>query len=113
MSIGQFNVRITIKPFASAVQDEGGGLTASDDDSYSMWAQVEDDRSGFPFTGEEQQIWNYDYRFRVRYEKTRIIKSNYFVEFDNKTLKINSVSFKEEGKRRYSILRCSTTDNNV
>lgn len=109
--IGKLNRRITIKTSTNE-QDEGGGLVAIETDSYEMWAQVEE-RSGIATIGFEQQVWNYDYRITVRYEKTRIIKSNQTIEFDGKTLSINSVSFQDEGKRRYTILRCSTTDNNV
>lgn len=109
--IGELNRRVTIKTSTYEV-DEGGGPSAVETDSYTLWAKVEE-RSGIATTGFEQQAWNYDYRITVRYEKTRVIKSNQTISFDGKTLAVNSVSFQDEGKRRYTILRCSTTDNNV
>lgn len=109
--IGLLNRRITIKT-STYVQDAGGGISADETDSYSMWAQVEE-RSGFPVISEGQQVWRYDYKIKVRYERTRIIRSNQTIEFDDKTLSVNSVGFQNEGKRKYAILRCSATDNNI
>lgn len=109
--IGTLNRRITINT-STYLQDAGGGISADEIGDYDMWAKVEE-RNGFPVTGQQQQVWNYDYRITVRYERTRIIKSNQTIAFDGKTLAVNSVSFQSEGKRNYAILRCSTTDNNV
>ena len=109
--IGKLNRRVTIKTLTSD-QDAGGGLSAVDGVSYSMWAQVED-RNGFTVTGENQKVWNYDYKITVRYERSRIKKSNQIVEYDGKSLAIGSISFENEGNMKYAILRCSATDNNV
>ena len=109
--IGKLNRRITIKTLDTD-QDEGGGISAVETDSYTMWAQVED-RNGIPVTTEGQKIWNYDYKITVRYERSRIKKSNQIVEYDGKSLAIGSISFENEGNRKYAILRCSATDNNV
>lgn len=109
--IGELNRRITIKT-STTIQDAGGGSSLDETDSYTMWAKV-DDRNGFPVTTQEQQVWNYDYKITVRHERSRVIKSNQTISFDGKTLAINSVSFENEGKRRYTILRCSTVDENV
>ena len=111
IEIGEFNRIITINT-STTNQDAGGGLSADETDSYTMRAKVED-RNGFPVTTQEQQVWNYDYKITVRHERTRVIKSNQTISFDDKTLAINSVSFENEGKRRYAILRCTTIDNNV
>ncbi len=111
IEIGQLNRRIDIKS-NDYNQDAGGGVSAEEVDSYTLWAKVEE-RNGIPTFGYEQQIWNYDYRITVRYEKSRIIKSNQTVGFDGKTLSVNSVSFEKEGKRWYTVLRCTTIDNNV
>ena len=109
--IGELNRRITIKT-TTYDQDAGGGISADETESYILWAKVEE-RSGVANSSNEQQIWNYDYRITVRYEKSRIIKSNQTIGFDGKTLSVNSVSFEKEGKRWYTILRCATTDTNI
>jgi SPP1 family predicted phage head-tail adaptor len=109
--IGELNRRITIKT-STYDQDAGGGISADETGSHIFWAKVEE-RNGFPISGNEQQVWNYDYRITVRYEKSRVIKSNQTIDFDGKTLSVNSVSFEKEGKRWYTILRCATTDNNI
>lgn len=109
--IGELNRRVILKSWGSQ-QDTGGGAIATLLNMYTLWANVQA-RSGQPYTGEQQQIWNYDYKVKVRYEKSRIIKSNVTVDYDNKRLCINSISFEDEGNRKYCVLRCSTTDVNI
>lgn len=109
--IGELNRRVTVKSWTTA-QDSGGGLSAVQLRSYSIWAKVEA-RSGQPFTSEEQQVWNYDYKITFRYERSRIVGSNFTVDYDSKRLRINSISFSEEGNRKYCLCRCSTIDSSV
>ncbi len=110
MSIGELNRKITIKSW-TATTDAGGGLTAVQASSYTMWANVQD-RDGIQIT-QGQAVWKYDYKVKVRYEASRKIGSNYTIDYDSKRLKINSVSFKTEGKRKYAILRCEAMDSAV
>ena len=49
----------------------------------------------------------------MRYEASREIKSNMTVLYDGKKLKIESVSFDEEGRVKFQVLRCSAIDNDV
>lgn len=109
--IGELNRRITFKSWGSS-KDEGGGPIPVLLLSYTIWAKVED-RSGYLYTGEQQAQWNYDYKITFRYEKSRVVKSNYTIDYDNKRLSINSVSFENEGTRKYAVARCSTTDVNI
>lgn len=108
---GQLNRRVTIKSWDYA-QDNAGGSYSIEQDSYTMWAKVEA-RSGTMFTGQEQALWNYDYKVTLRYEASRVIKSNYTIDYDGKRMVINAVSFLEEGHRKYCIARCSTTDQDI
>ena len=110
MSIGELNRKVTIKSW-TATQDAGGGSTAVQASSYSMWANVQD-RDGIQIT-QGQAVWKYDYKVKVRYEASRKIGSNYTIDYDSKRLKINSVSFKTEGQRKYAILRCEALDQTV
>lgn len=109
--IGELNRRITLKSWTST-QDEGGGSSAVNVASYIIWAKVEA-RNGTPFINEEQQVWNYDYRVTFRYERSRVPQSNFTIDYDSKRLKINSVSFEQEGVRKWCVARCNTEDANI
>lgn len=106
--IGQMNSKIILKSWGS-VTDEGGGSTAVLTNSYSLWAKVED-RSGTTLTSQAQPQWSYDYKITFRYEKSRIVNSNQTIDYDGKRLAINSLSYQDEGNRKYVVARCSTTD---
>lgn len=107
ITIGQLNRRITIKPW-TVTKDAGAGGTAVAGTTYTVWAKVED-RSGVPVTTQNQQQWNYDYKITFRYEISRPVTSNETIVYDGKTLTINSISFENEGNRKYIIARCSVT----
>lgn len=107
--IGEMNRRIIVKSWGSSSPDAGGGISAVQTGVYTIWAKV-NARSGALYTGEEQALWNYDYEVTTRYEKSRIVKSNQTIDYDGKRLAINSVSFSEEGNRKFVTCRCSTTD---
>ena len=106
--IGQLNRRVTLKSYGST-QDEAGGLVPVTTASYSIWAKVED-RNGREFTNQQQEQWSYDYKVTFRYEKSRPVKSNMTIDYDGKRLKINSLSFSNEGNRKYCVARCSASD---
>lgn len=105
--IGKLNRRITIKT-CGKIKDAGGGLTPIETGSYSIWAKVED-RFGTIVTGQNQVQWNYDYKITFRYEVSRPVTSDQTISYDNKKLAINSISFENEGNRKYVITRCSVT----
>lgn len=109
--IGEMNRRITFKTWDSS-KDEGGGAIAVLSAMWTIWAKVEA-RSGHPYTGQQQQVWDYDYKITNRYEKSRVVPSNATIEYDGKRLSINSISFENEGNRKYAVLRCRTTDQNI
>lgn len=99
--------KITVKSWSST-KDAGGGITKSVVSSYDIRAKVEN-RTGTA-QRQDQAIWNYDYKITVRYEASRVIKSNMTVDYNGKSLKINSVSYEDEGKLKYCILRCTIID---
>lgn len=109
--IGELNRRITFRSWGS-VQDEGGGPIAIIVNTYTIWAKVEA-RSGQMFSGQQQALWTYDYKVTFRYEKSRIVASNFTIDYDGKRLTINSLSFINEGNRKYAVARCSTTDASI
>lgn len=109
--IEKLNRRIQLKAWGSE-QDDIGAPRKTLLNYYGIWAQVED-RSGHLYLGQEQTTWNYDYKITFRYEKTRPVASNMTIDYDGKRLAINSVSYQNEGNRRYTIVRCSTTDQAI
>lgn len=109
--IGELNSRITIKTWSSE-QDETGAPVKLLAASYNIWAKIES-RSGHLYVGQEQPLWNYDYKISFRYEKSRSVASNSTIDYDNKRLAINSISFEIEGKRFWVVARCSTTDEQI
>jgi SPP1 family predicted phage head-tail adaptor len=80
--------------------------------AWTLWAQVSE-RSGSNSSPYMQTVWNYDYTITVRYERTRVIGSNYTVDYDGKRMVINSIAFDTEAGKKYAILRCSCVDPSV
>ena len=109
MDIGELNRRIILKSWGSS-QGDTGGLTAIQIASYPIWAKVED-RNGRLVTGAQQREWSYDYKVTFRYEKSRVVNSDMTIDYDGKRLSINSLSYANEGQRKFCIARCSATDN--
>lgn len=107
--IGKLNRRVTIRRWATQ-QDDGGGSDKVLVDAWDTWAQVED-RSGFSIHSQEQDQWQYDYKVTMRYAESRKVGSNDTIDYEDKRLKINSLSVKSEGSKRFIICRCSTIEN--
>ncbi len=112
--IEKLDRKVTIYISTGTTVDIYGGVSESVASNpvliyYTMWGEVQD-RSGFPVLNEQQQIWNYDIRVKVRYEASRIIKSNYRLGYEGFKYAIKEVSTQNEGKKRFVILRCQKTD---
>lgn len=108
IDIGKFRSKITIRRWGSS-QDDGGGITAVMLYNYDLRAQVEN-RSGSIQRGNSQDQWQYDYKITFRLEKSRPVRSDYTIDYDNKRLKINSLSIEDEGASKYYVARCSTIE---
>jgi head-tail adaptor len=104
--------RIVIARAWAAIKNDQGGLNPIEIGSWQMFAAIED-RAGSSSSPYNQEIWTYDYRITIRYAPSRVIGSNYTIDYDGKTLKINSIASKTEGFKHYSVLRCSVIDNSV
>ncbi len=103
--IGELNRRIVIKtPTIST--DVGGGTSVTYSAGYSLWAKA-DNRSGRTDYSESQRQATYDYRFKVRYFPSAIITTSQVVQYDSKTLRINSVERATEGRIDFCYLNCS------
>lgn len=107
--IGKLDRRITIER-DNSVQDLAGGISRAIQTSWTLWANVET-RSGRPVTNQNQVQFNYDYKITFRYEKSRKPRSNDTIVYDNMKMMINSISFENEGNKKYVIARCSVTEN--
>jgi len=106
IDIGKFRSKITIRRWGST-QDDGGGSTAVMIYNYDLWAQVQN-RSGSINRGNSQDQWQYDYKITFRLEKSRPVRSDYTIDYDNKRLKISSLEIVDEGKNSYYVARCTT-----
>jgi SPP1 family predicted phage head-tail adaptor len=107
----KLNRRVTVQ-VTGATRNDQGGLVADVVDSWDKWAHVEN-RSGSNSSPLQQQVWDYDYKITMRFEKSRPTQSNYEIIYGTKRLKINSVSIDSEAFQFFEVLRCSTIDNLV
>lgn len=80
--------------------------------SWTKWMQVED-RSGSIQSPAQQDVWTYDYKVIMRFEKTRPTQSNMTIDYDGGRLQIQSIQIKTEGAKTWEICRCSKTDIEV
>lgn len=106
--IGKLNTRITIKNSGFTIDEAGGPSDLNNDEGYELWAKV-DARDGRLMTNEKQVQWSYNYKVTFRYERSRIVTSDMVISYDGKDLKINSISYENEGKRKFVVARCSVT----
>ena len=110
VNIGDFNRRVTLQRWGSAV-DEAGGTEKVEIASWTKWAKVEQ-RSGMSMTNANQLQFKYDYKITMRYEVSRPTVANYTLTYDGLNMMIHSVAIESEGRRQFEILRCSVTATN-
>lgn len=104
--------RIIIARAWAAIKNNQGGLDPIEIGSWQMFAAVED-RTGSSTSPYNQEIWTYDYKIKIRYAPSRVIGSNYTIDYDGKTLKINSIATVKEGYKHYSEIKASVIDNSI
>lgn len=109
--IGEMNRKIFLKSYTTT-KTAGGGPIKTIANNYNQWAQVED-RSGRQFTGEAQGLYNYDYKITFRAYPTRVITSQFYIEYEGKLNKIEELVKTSEGKVFYWVARCSKVDNGI
>jgi len=95
-----------------ATNDMGGNENAAHIDTWEKWADVED-RSGSNSFQNQQQVWQYDYKVKMRHEVSRPTQSNYELEYKGARLKINSISIENEAFMAFEVCRCSKIDQVV
>lgn len=96
----------------SWLKNDQGGLDAVEVDRWKKWAAIQD-RSGSNQFNNQQQVWTYDYKVMMRFERTRQTKSNYIIEYGGYRLKIESLSLDSEGYKDEEVCRCSKVDEVV
>ena len=109
MSIGKMNRR-PIFYNESYTVDAGGGTVPVETERWEQWADIED-RSGSGFTGQSQQMTNYDYRVKVRFDGR--FNSNTGMIYEGQVCKCQSMSIETEGYKHMLILRFTKTDTFV
>lgn len=107
----KYNRRIRVVGYGTT-QNAIGSPVATVVADWPMWANVRD-RSGSFSNPFQQIVWQYDYEISVRYERSRVIGSNYLIQYDGKMLVIDSVSIKNEGYRAEAIIRCHGVDDST
>lgn len=107
----KLNRRITIRRY-STVKNDFGGLVSVQTGSWSKWAQA-NERFGTSSSTLQQQVWEYDQRFIIRFEKDRPTKSNDLIEYEGRLFRVNSVGIDSEGFKAFEIIRCVRIDTNI
>lgn len=107
----KLNRRVIVIVTGSTV-NEMGGPVAVDIDSWEKWAQVEN-RTGSNSNQYQQQVWQYNYKVIMRYERTRPTQSNYEIQYEGHRMKVESVEIDSEGYKGFEICRCSKIDEAV
>lgn len=118
----KLNRRVTIKRW-SATQNEIGGNNAILISEWVKWAQVDDrsgsntpiltSRGGGNSFYNQQQVWTYDYKVILRYEKSRPTHSNDTVDYEGQRMKVESIDLINEGFKQFEVLRCSKVDGDI
>lgn len=104
----KLNRRVTVTRWVSGKNSIGSPVPTISG-SWDKWAQV-DERDGRQFTQADQQVWAYDAKIVMRYEKTRPTQSNMTIEYEGARYVIQSVSIKTEGHKKWEVCRCSKVD---
>lgn len=107
MDIAQMRSRIIIYPMLQTVDEFGSVVTTQFPTPIGdFWAKVEDTSSGSNYN-HLQQLTTFNYKITIRDSTSVTITTDCFVRWNNKQLKIEGIERKDEGKRRFLILRCS------
>lgn len=112
MAVRKYNRIVWVVEYTWAAGNQGWNKEAVEVQRYKKWAHVEN-RTGsnsFPYG---QQVWQYDYKIMMRFERTRPTKSNFMIEYAGKQLKIESLSIDSEGYKDEEVCRCSVVDEVV
>ncbi len=108
MNIAEMRSRIVIYPMLQTVDEYGSVVTTQFPTPIGdFWAKVEDRNSGSNYS-QLQQLTTFDYKITIRDSTMLNVNTDCFVRWNNKQLKIEGIERKDEGKRRFLILRCST-----
>jgi len=108
-SIGQFKLRVLIEVWEYS-QDDSGGNIRTLIDSWEQWANIAN-KTTSQASVESQQQWTNSEVFTMRF--LREIKNTYTILWSGARYIINNSSVQEETKKKFYILRCSKTDQDV
>lgn len=103
--VGTLNQRIAVNALTKSV-DDGGGVSKTSAVAYSLWAAVEN-RTGQANFVEGQRQAEYDYKITCRYYSGKLVTTANTITYKGKTLKVNSVQIKDEGKISWQIIKAS------
>lgn len=104
--IGEMNCLVTINSHTIA-QDVNGDIVVTPSNTWQKWANVTKNSNSLLFG---QGAINYDesYRLQMWYEPSRPTLANYTIQYNGKTMKVDSVTVDDEGKRMLETITAST-----
>lgn len=79
---------------------------------WECFADVKDRSGSSSYTNNKEQ-WSYDYEVTKRYNPDAKVLSNDILIYDGIRHKINSISYRNEAKKDFEVIRCTRVDNQV
>jgi hypothetical protein len=112
----KLNRRIKITRWGTN-KNEFGGLEPIKISNWTKWAEVRasnwinldlyNTRSGKSVNEYDQQQWEYNTTFIMRYEIERPTRTNDTIEYEGCLYKINSITVNNEYAKNFEVLKCS------
>lgn len=104
-------------------KNEFGGLESVELGNWTKWAEVRasnwinldlyNTRSGKPVMEYDQEKWDYNTTFILRYEIERPTLSNDTIEYEGMLYKINSITVNNEYAKNFEVIKASKIDENI
>lgn len=108
--VGKLNQIITVNTLSNTV-DVGGGVSRSVASSFDLWAYVENKTGQANFIEGQRQA-EYDYKITCRWYAAKEVTTAKTITYGSKTLKVQSVQIKDEGKQKWQIIKCTVHGGN-
>ena len=105
-TIGAMN-RYPIFYNETSVTDTAGGSSSVETERWQSWAEIQD-RTGATIFTQSQEISNYDYRVRVRFDDRFSTLTGMI--YEGQVCKAGSMTIESEGQKRFIVLQYSKTE---
>lgn len=118
----KLNRRVKIRRWGT-IKNEFGGLEPIEVAHWFKWCEVRasnwinldlyNTRSGRAVNDYNQEKWEYDTTFILRYELERPTRSNDTIEYEGSLYKINSITVNNEYAKNFEVIKCSKIDEQI